>query len=60
MTDEQTQADVRLHDAWEEIWHAAEDAEEEELVEVLNAIEVLWALGAPPSSPHGIAVRVIA
>jgi len=42
----QTQADVRLTQAWEEIWRAAEDAGEEQLLEALNAIEVLWTLGA--------------
>jgi len=46
MTDEQTQAEVRLHDAWEEIWRAAEDADEEELLQALTAVEVLWTLGA--------------
>jgi len=46
MTDEQTPAEVRLLDAWKEIWRAAEDAGEEELLEALTAIEVLWTLGA--------------
>jgi len=46
MNDQQTQAEVRLHDAWEEIWRACEAADEEELLQALTAVEVLWTLGA--------------
>lgn len=37
---------ARLRAAWEEIWHACEAADEEELLEALTAVEVLWTLGA--------------
>lgn len=43
---EEREPDPRLLDAWQRIWRAAEDAGEEELLEVLTAIEILWTLGA--------------
>lgn len=45
MTEKQAPG-LRLRTAWKEIWHACEATEEDELLETLTAVEVLWTLGA--------------